>query len=96
MKVKELNMITESVVQAINEMKFDPKTLSDLTKFPSFEDRMEWVEKNLRFFMATDPDTDRVGIGIKNDNNEFFLLNGNHRAQAGNFVNIRPFHIANK
>lgn len=42
-------MITESVVQAINEMKFDPKTLSDLTKFPSFEDRMEWVEKNLRF-----------------------------------------------
>jgi len=27
--------------------------------------------------MATDPDTDRVGIGIKNDNNEFFLLNGN-------------------
>ena len=27
--------------------------------------------------MATDPDTDRVGIGIKNGNGEFFLLNGN-------------------
>ncbi len=27
--------------------------------------------------MATDPDADRVGIGIKNRNNEFFLLNGN-------------------
>lgn len=27
--------------------------------------------------MATDPDTDRVGIGIKNANGEFFLLNGN-------------------
>jgi len=27
--------------------------------------------------MATDPDTDRVGLGIKNDKNEFFLLNGN-------------------
>ncbi len=27
--------------------------------------------------MATDPDTDRVGIGIKDDNGEFFLLNGN-------------------
>jgi phosphoglucomutase len=27
--------------------------------------------------MATDPDTDRVGIGIKNDKGEFFLLNGN-------------------
>lgn len=27
--------------------------------------------------MATDPDTDRVGIGIKNNTGEFFLLNGN-------------------
>ncbi len=27
--------------------------------------------------MATDPDTDRVGIGIKNDEGEYFLLNGN-------------------
>lgn len=27
--------------------------------------------------MATDPDTDRVGFGIKNDQGDFFLLNGN-------------------
>jgi len=27
--------------------------------------------------MATDPDADRVGIAVKNDNNEFVLLNGN-------------------
>ncbi len=27
--------------------------------------------------MATDPDADRVGIGIKNDAGDFFLLNGN-------------------
>jgi phosphoglucomutase len=27
--------------------------------------------------MATDPDTDRVGIAIKDDNGKFFLLNGN-------------------
>jgi phosphoglucomutase len=27
--------------------------------------------------MATDPDTDRVGIGIQNDKGEYFLLNGN-------------------
>lgn len=27
--------------------------------------------------MATDPDTDRVGIGIKDNQGEFFLLNGN-------------------
>jgi phosphoglucomutase len=27
--------------------------------------------------MATDPDTDRVGVGIRNSDDEFFLLNGN-------------------
>ncbi len=32
---------------------------------------------NAELIMATDPDTDRVGIGIKNDKGEFFLLNGN-------------------
>ena len=34
-------------------------------------------ELNAELVMATDPDTDRVGIGIKDDQNEFFLLNGN-------------------
>ncbi|NOT76592.1 MAG: phospho-sugar mutase [Cyclobacteriaceae bacterium] len=34
-------------------------------------------EINADLVMATDPDTDRVGIGIKNDKGEFFLLNGN-------------------
>jgi phosphoglucomutase len=32
---------------------------------------------NAELVMATDPDTDRVGIGIKDDANDFFLLNGN-------------------
>ncbi|MBY0433723.1 MAG: phospho-sugar mutase, partial [Cyclobacteriaceae bacterium] len=32
---------------------------------------------NADLVMATDPDTDRVGIGIKDDQGEFFLLNGN-------------------
>lgn len=35
------------------------------------------TELNAELVMATDPDTDRVGLGIKNDKNEFFLLNGN-------------------
>ena len=34
-------------------------------------------ETNSELVMATDPDTDRVGIGIKNDIGEYFLLNGN-------------------
>ncbi|MCA6381676.1 MAG: phospho-sugar mutase [Cytophagales bacterium] len=32
---------------------------------------------NADLVMATDPDTDRVGIGIKDNKGEFFLLNGN-------------------
>lgn len=34
-------------------------------------------EVNAELVMATDPDTDRVGIGIKDDRGDFFLLNGN-------------------
>jgi phosphoglucomutase len=34
-------------------------------------------KENAQLVMATDPDTDRVGIGIKDDRGEFFLLNGN-------------------
>jgi phosphoglucomutase len=33
--------------------------------------------ENAELVMATDPDTDRVGIGIKDNTGEFFLLNGN-------------------
>ncbi len=32
---------------------------------------------NAELVMATDPDTDRVGIGIKDNEGKFFLLNGN-------------------
>ncbi|MCE7864023.1 MAG: phospho-sugar mutase [Bacteroidetes bacterium CHB5] len=32
---------------------------------------------NAELVMATDPDTDRVGIGLKNNHGDFFLLNGN-------------------
>jgi len=34
-------------------------------------------KENAELVMATDPDTDRVGIGIKDDEGNFFLLNGN-------------------
>ncbi len=51
---------------------------------PNPEERsaMELALKKAKFLkaelvMATDPDTDRVGIGIKGDKGEFFLLNGN-------------------
>lgn len=34
-------------------------------------------EVNAELLMGTDPDTDRVGFGIKNEKGEFYLLNGN-------------------
>jgi phosphoglucomutase len=34
-------------------------------------------ETNADLVLATDPDADRVGVAIKNDRNEFILLNGN-------------------
>ena len=33
--------------------------------------------KNSDIFLGTDPDADRLGIGIKNDKGEYFVLNGN-------------------
>ncbi len=38
------------------------------------------VETNADLIMATDPDADRVGIGVKNDEGKFTLLNGNQAA----------------
>jgi phosphoglucomutase len=35
------------------------------------------TSENAELVMATDPDSDRVGIGIKDDQGNFFLLNGN-------------------
>ncbi|MDR0420461.1 MAG: phospho-sugar mutase, partial [Prevotellaceae bacterium] len=38
------------------------------------------IAENADLVMATDPDADRVGIAVKNKNNEFVLLNGNQTA----------------
>ncbi len=40
----------------------------------ALEAAQEW---NADLIMATDPDADRVGIGVKNDRDQFVLLNGN-------------------
>lgn len=37
-------------------------------------------EKGAELVMATDPDSDRVGIAVKDDKGEFILLNGNETA----------------
>jgi phosphoglucomutase len=38
------------------------------------------MENNADILMATDPDADRLGVGVKNKDNEFELLNGNQTA----------------
>ena len=44
----------------------------------AMEKAMQWATKvNADCLMATDPDADRVGIGIKDDKGGYFLLNGN-------------------
>ncbi|EMO55577.1 phospho-sugar mutase [Leptospira noguchii] len=35
------------------------------------------IQKNAHAFIATDPDADRLGIGVKNQNGEYVLFNGN-------------------
>lgn len=35
------------------------------------------IQKNAQAFIATDPDADRLGIGVKNENGEYVLFNGN-------------------
>ena len=45
---------------------------------------LELGEKvNAELVLGTDPDTDRVGLAVKNDNNELVLINGN---QAGSLL----------
>ncbi|WP_018342916.1 phospho-sugar mutase [Cytophaga aurantiaca] len=46
--------------------------------------------------MATDPDADRVGIAIKNDKNEFQLLNGNQTGSLLILYMLQAWKNANK
>jgi phosphoglucomutase len=46
--------------------------------------------------MATDPDADRVGIAVKNDKNEFVLLNGNETATLLIYYLLKAWKRAGK
>ena len=46
--------------------------------------------------LATDPDADRVGIAIKNDKNEFQLLNGNQTGALLIYYLVNAWKEANK
>ena len=46
--------------------------------------------------MATDPDADRVGIAVKDNNNEFILLNGNQTATLLIYYLISQWKTNNK
>jgi len=46
--------------------------------------------------MATDPDSDRVGIGIRKPNGEFILLNGNQAASILIYYILKKWHEHNR
>lgn len=46
--------------------------------------------------MATDPDADRVGIGVKNSRGEFVLLNGNQTATILTYYILKKYEQVNR
>jgi phosphoglucomutase len=78
-----LKQIGFTNIQVVEEQK-KPDGNFPTVASPNPEERsaMEMVIKKGKeigatMVMATDPDTDRVGIGVKDSNGEFILLNGN-------------------
>lgn len=47
------------------------------------------IETNADMVMASDPDADRVGLAVKNDKNEWILVNGNQTALLFTYYLIR-------
>lgn len=54
------------------------------------------METNAEIAMATDPDSDRVGIGIRKPNGEFVLLNGNQAASILIYYILKKWHEHNR
>jgi len=66
------------------EEQFNNDSSFPTVKYPNPEDKealslsIEYAKKyNCDICLATDPDSDRIGIAVKNNNNEYILLNGN-------------------
>jgi phosphoglucomutase len=47
---------------------------------------------NAELVMATDPDSDRVGIAVRNEKNDFILLNGNQAASLMIYYLLTKWH----
>lgn len=54
------------------------------------------VEVDAELVMATDPDSDRVGIAVRNEKNEFILLNGNQAASLMIYYLLTKWHENSK
>ena len=54
------------------------------------------IKTNAEIAMATDPDADRVGIGIRKPNGEFTLLNGNQAASILIYYILKKWHEHNR
>ena len=54
------------------------------------------IETGAELVMATDPDADRLGIAVKNNNGEFVLLNGNQTGVILTFYILSQYKERNK
>jgi phosphoglucomutase len=54
------------------------------------------METGAELVLATDPDADRVGIAVRNNNNEIILLNGNQTGSLLIYYLLNRWHANNK
>jgi len=81
--LKNLGFTNVNIVkeQAISDGNFPTVKSPNPEEKSALEMAIKQAEEiNADLVLATDPDADRVGIAIKNNNNKFILLNGNQTA----------------
>ncbi len=82
-----INIVKE---QAVLDGNFPTCKSPNPEEHSAMEMGMDLAKKiNASILLATDPDADRVGIAVKNQNNEFILLNGNQTATVLTYYILR-------
>ena len=83
--LKELGFVNIHIVeeQAVSDGNFPTIKSPNPEEKAALEMSIKLAKKvNASLVMATDPDADRVGIAVKNDNDEYVLFNGNQTASV--------------
>ena len=86
--VPEQNVVSGDFPTVISPNPEEPAALSMAVK--------KAIETDADIVMASDPDADRLGIAVKNDNNEWILVNGNQTALIFIYYLIRRWNELGK